>query len=83
VKAKVAVWTGGRDPYAPVEDLDALRAEFDAAQVDYQATLFATAQHSFTDPDHDGMGSGIAYDRMAHGVAWAGTLALLEATLEN
>jgi dienelactone hydrolase len=78
VTAKVAVWTGGRDPYAPIEDLDMLKAEFDAAGVDYQTTLFASAQHSFTDPDHEGVAPGIAYDRVAHRVSWAGTLALLE-----
>ncbi|VWX54488.1 dienelactone hydrolase family protein [Novosphingobium sp. 9U] len=83
VKAKVAVWSGGDDPYSPVADFDALRAEFDAADVDYQATLFAKAKHSFTDPDHDGMLPGIAYDRLAHQVSWAGTLALLEQCLEN
>lgn len=78
VIAPVAVWTGGRDPYAPRADLDALQAEFDAADVDYQVTLFARAQHSFTDPDHDGFLEGIAYDRQAHQVAWAGTLAMLD-----
>ncbi|MBB4860217.1 dienelactone hydrolase [Novosphingobium chloroacetimidivorans] len=83
VKAKVAVWSGGEDPYAPIADFDAVRAEFDAAQVDYQATLFAKAEHSFTDPDHDGLLPGIAYDRLAHQVSWAGTLALLEACLQN
>jgi dienelactone hydrolase len=81
VGAKVAVWTGGQDPYAPVEDFDMLRAELDAAGVDYQATLFATAQHSFTDPDHAGYAPGIEYDRLAHQVSWAGTLALLEQAL--
>jgi dienelactone hydrolase len=81
VSAHVAVWSGGRDPYAPLADFDALRAEFDAADVDYQATLFARAQHSFTDPDHDGIAEGIAYDLTAHRIAWSGTLALLEATL--
>jgi dienelactone hydrolase len=80
VATPVQVWTGGRDPYAPLADLEALRAEFDAAGVDYQATLFAHAQHSFTDPDHDGLLEGIAYDRVAHRVAWAGTLALLDTT---
>lgn len=81
VKARVAIWTGGEDPYAPVEHLDGLRQEFDAAGADYQATLFAKAQHSFTDPDHDGIGPGIAYDALSHRIAWAGTLALLEQTL--
>lgn len=78
VQAQVAVWTGGQDPYAPVADLEELRREFDAAGVDYQATLFAKAQHSFTDPDHEGVAPGIAYDALAHRVSWAGTLALLD-----
>ena len=72
-----AVWSGGRDPYAPAADLDALRAELDAAQASYQITLFSRAQHSFTDPDHDGVAEGIAYDPKAHRIAWAGTLAML------
>lgn len=75
---RAAIWTGGRDPYAPVADLEVLRREFDAAEVDYQATLFAQAQHSFTSPDNDGVAEGIAYDALSHSVSWAGTLALLE-----
>jgi dienelactone hydrolase len=81
VSARVVIWSGGRDPYAPMADFDALRAELDAAGADYQATLFAQAQHSFTDPDHDGIAEGIAYDLTAHQVAWSGTLALLKTTL--
>lgn len=81
IPARIAVWTGGRDPYAPLADLDALRAELDSAEADYQVTLFARAQHSFTDPDHDGLAEGIAYDPAAHRIAWAGTMALLNQVL--
>lgn len=81
VRARIAVWSGGRDPYAPVADLDALRSELDAAGADYQVTLFGKARHSFADPDHDGFAEGIAYDPLAHRIAWAGTLALLEETI--
>lgn len=77
IPTHVSVWTGGRDPYAPVSDFDSLRAELDAAQADYQVTLFSLAQHSFTDPDHEPAKDGIAYDPLAHRVAWAGTLATL------
>lgn len=77
VTAEIAVWSGGRDPYAPVADLDALRAELDTAGARYQITLFSRAQHSFTDPDHEGIAEGIGYDPGAHRIAWAGTLALL------
>ncbi|MET1755494.1 dienelactone hydrolase family protein [Novosphingobium sp. RD2P27] len=78
VAARVAVWSGGRDPFAPVGDLDALRREFDTAGVDYHATLFAQAEHSFTDPDHDGLKPGIAYDPLSHRLSWAATLVLLD-----
>lgn len=81
VRARIAVWSGGKDPYAPVADLDSLRDELDAAGADYQITLFGKAQHSFTDPDHDGVAEGIAYDPVAHRIAWAGTLALLGETI--
>ncbi|MCT2399785.1 dienelactone hydrolase family protein [Novosphingobium mangrovi (ex Huang et al. 2023)] len=77
VSADIAVWSGGRDPYAPRADLDALRVELDAAGASYQVTLFSNAQHSFTDPDHDGIADGIGYDACAHRVAWVGTLAML------
>jgi dienelactone hydrolase len=76
-----AIWTGGRDPYAPLDDLASLRDEFDAAGINYQATLFAQAEHSFTDPDNDGVAPGIAYDRLSHRTAWTGTLSLLEHAL--
>ncbi|MCJ2178814.1 dienelactone hydrolase family protein [Novosphingobium album (ex Hu et al. 2023)] len=77
VRAEIAVWSGGHDPYAPAADLDALRAELDGAEASYQITLFSKAQHSFTDPDHDGVAEGIAYDPLAHRIAWSGTLAML------
>ncbi|TCM19545.1 dienelactone hydrolase [Novosphingobium sp. PhB165] len=82
VRARVAVWTGGEDPYAPPADVEALRAELDAAGVDYQLTLFAKVAHAFTDPDHDGIAPGIAYDRTAHRIAWNGTIALLEESID-
>lgn len=81
VRARVVVWSGGKDPYAPVADLDSLRDELETAGADYQITLFGQAQHSFTDPDHDGIADGIAYDVLAHRIAWAGTLALLGETI--
>lgn len=81
VVPRIAVWTGGRDPYVPRADFETLRAEFDHAAADYCAAEFAQAQHAFTDPDHDGIAEGIAYDAAAHRIAWNGTLALLEVTL--
>lgn len=81
ISAKIAVWTGGQDPYAPPADVEALRSELDAAGADYQLTIFARAAHAFTDPDHDGIAPGIVYDATAHRIAWEGTIALLKATI--
>lgn len=81
-KADIAVWSGGCDPYAPVADFDALRSEFDSAGARYQMSLLSTAQHSFTDPDHDDIGlEGIAYDALSHRVSWAATIAFLSQTI--
>lgn len=82
VKARVAVYTGAKDPYAPLSDVDALRDELAAAGATYDITIFGDAYHSFTDPGANGMGrDGIAYDAMADKLSWAGTLALLKAVL--
>lgn len=78
VRTQVAIWTGGRDPYAPLAEYDAVRREFEIAGANFHLTLFSHAEHSFTDPDHHGILPGIAYDPMSHKVSWAGTLAMLE-----
>jgi dienelactone hydrolase len=83
ITGKLAIWTGGEDPYVPARDVEALRRELDGAGADYQLTLFAKACHAFTDPDHTGIAPGIAYDRTAHRIAWEGTIALLEQTIGN
>ncbi len=82
IKAEVVAYCGGRDPYAPLADIDGLRNELEAAGASYQITIFGTVQHSFTDPRADGSGrEGIAYDAKAARIAWAGTLALFAAAL--
>ncbi|MPS69914.1 MAG: dienelactone hydrolase family protein [Novosphingobium sp.] len=81
IQAEISIWTGGEDPYVPQQDVEALQAELDAARARYQVTRFAKARHAFTDPDHDGFGPGIAYDRIAHRIAWMGTLGLLAETV--
>lgn len=81
IKGKLAIWTGGEDPYVPAQDVEAVRRELDEAGADYQLTVFAKACHAFTDPDHAGIAPGIAYDRTAHRIAWEGTIALLEQTI--
>ena len=81
IKARVVAWCAGKDPYAPLEHVDAFRSEMAASQTAHQITVFSDAQHSFSDPDHHGLQPGIAYDAVADAVSWAGTLALLQMEL--
>ena len=82
VNADIAIYAGGKDPYAPPEQVEAVRDELTAAGARLQITVFANAYHGFTDPEADAMGrEGIAYDPTADRVSWAGTLALLESTI--
>lgn len=82
VRGQLAIYTGGKDPYAPAKDVDALRQELSNADAQFQITVFNDAYHAFTDPRVNSMDRpGIAYNKIADRVSWAGTLALLETTL--
>ncbi|MDG2002331.1 MAG: dienelactone hydrolase family protein [Novosphingobium sp.] len=81
IKPEVVAWCAGQDPYAPMSHVEEFRKEMRAAEVSHQITMFSYAQHSFTDPDHDGLQEGIAYHQLADRVSWAGTVAVLEQLL--
>jgi dienelactone hydrolase len=82
IKGHVAAWCGLDDPYAPLDDIAALREELSAAGARYHVAEFSKVAHSFTDPDAAALGMpGIAYDAVADRVSWVGTLALLENVL--
>jgi dienelactone hydrolase len=86
VHGLVAVYTGGKDPYAPPEHVTALQQEMAAAGAHFQITVFSDACHAFTDPNAAALAigrAGIAYDPIADQVSWAGAVALLEATLRR
>jgi hypothetical protein len=60
--------------------------EMTAAGARLQMMVFSDACHAFTDPNAaaSAMGrGGIAYDAIADHVSWAGTVALLEATIRR
>lgn len=79
----VAAYCGAEDPYAPMEDITALRKEMAAAGARYTMHVFADVAHGFTDPDADKHSQpGIAYDAVADKVSWAGTIALLGEVLK-
>jgi len=85
VKAHVAVYAGGRDPYAPPEHIEAFREEMAAAGAVCDVTVFGEALHSFTDPYPRTIQNipGVGYDAVADRVSWSGTLALFEETLTD
>ena len=82
VKAHVAAYCGRNDPYAPIEDIEALRHEMEAAEVTYSLMIYGDVEHGFTDP-HAASHSqpGISYDAIAQKTSWAATLALLDEVL--
>lgn len=82
-KGHVAAYCGAEDPYAPMEDIAALRKEMEAAGARYTMHVFAQVAHGFTDPHAKNHSQpGIEYDAVANKVSWAGTLALLGEVLK-
>jgi dienelactone hydrolase len=79
VGAHVVAYCGARDPYAPLDDVDALRQELREAGATYQITVFGAAGHGFTDPEAATLGlEGVYYDELSNDLAWSGTLSLLQ-----
>jgi dienelactone hydrolase len=82
IDSSIAIYAGGKDPYAPPAQVEAARKEMADAGAHLQITVFADAFHGFTDPDSSAMNrTDIAYDATADRVSWAGTIALLESTI--
>ncbi len=79
IPGHVVAYCGAHDPYAPLADVDALRAEMQHANAKFQVTVFGTAGHGFTDPDAARLGlDGVHYDELANELSWTGTLVLLQ-----
>lgn len=84
IRGEVVAYCGRHDPYAPMEDVTALRKELETAGARYQITVFGEAAHGFMDPHAGDSGrEGISYHDLSHRLAWAGTLALLDCTLHG
>ncbi|MBD3403811.1 dienelactone hydrolase family protein [candidate division GN15 bacterium] len=71
IVCKVAVLHGAVDPYAPMEEVQGLIDEMEAAEVDYYITLYGGAVHSFTqEMAGDDPSTGAAYDATADRRSW-------------
>jgi dienelactone hydrolase len=84
VTAKVLSITGVKDPYAPVEDMEAFQQEMTDAEVDWQVTLYGEGFHAFTMPDIAEQNvPGTAYDPLLDHLSWAQATTFLAATLRG
>lgn len=72
IRARVAAYTGARDPLVPPQDVAAFQAEMTEADADWQLLVYGRALHSFTNSAVDGLGDPrMAYDEVADRQSWA------------
>ena len=85
VKAKVLALTGKQDPYAPAADVEGFQKEMEAAQVDWQLTLYGRGYHAFSEPEAVQMTNipGIRYDPLLEKLSWSQATAFIDATLRQ
>jgi dienelactone hydrolase len=82
VRARVAAFTGARDPLVPPADVAAFAAEMIVAEADWQLHAYGNARHGFTNAAVDGLGDPrMAYDARAHRQSWNTLLAFLDESL--
>lgn len=73
IKAQVAVFHGGIDPYVKADEVAAFKKEMDDAKVTYQLTEYSGAVHSFTEKAAgDDITKGQAYNELADKRSWQG-----------
>lgn len=81
VKARVLVFTGADDPFAPAATVAAFDQEMQSAGADYELVSYPGVKHSFTNPDADKFaqrfGMPLAYDKHADEDSWQRTRAFL------
>ncbi len=71
IAAKLLILHGADDPFVPAKEIDAMRAELDEAQVDWQMIYYSGAVHSFTQPMAGNDNSlGAAYNEKADKRSW-------------
>jgi len=83
IKGHVMAFCGEGDPWAPHEDVEALRRELlDAGTREFTITLFGAADHGFTDPEASVLNlEGVRYHELSSNLAWTTTVAMFEHAL--
>jgi dienelactone hydrolase len=74
VKARILVLNGAADPFVKPEQIEAFKAEMEAAGVDYKFVDYPDAKHAFTNPEADANGQKfnipLAYNAEADAASW-------------
>ncbi|BBX15735.1 carboxymethylenebutenolidase [Mycolicibacterium duvalii] len=71
VTAKVIVFHGWDDPFAPPDDVVALGREFSGRGIDWQLHAFGNTMHAFMAPFADDPARGVLFSESASRRAWA------------
>lgn len=79
IRAKILLCHGADDPFVPAKDIEALKAELNAADVDWQMNVYSGAVHSFTQPMAGNDNSaGAAYNEKADKRSWTAMKAFFD-----
>jgi dienelactone hydrolase len=71
IKSKILICHGADDPFVPVAEIEAMQAEFNSAQVDWQMISYSGTVHSFTQPMAGNDNSlGAAYNALSDARSW-------------
>ncbi len=71
IKSHILICHGADDPFVPYSDIEAMKQEFNAANVDWQMNVYSHAVHSFTQPmAGDDNSRGAAYNPLADKRSW-------------
>ena len=84
ISAKVAAYTGAKDPLVPPEDIATFQEEMRAADADWQLSIYGQAWHSFTNIGvKDSPDPRMRYDPRADAESWAGAMRFLDDALSG
>ncbi|MCC6508651.1 MAG: dienelactone hydrolase family protein [Pirellulaceae bacterium] len=79
IKGKVLICHGNDDPFVPVAEIDAMKASFNQAKVDWQMIYYSGAVHSFTQKMAGNDNSvGAAYNAKADMRSWSAMRAFFD-----
>ncbi|MCA9033664.1 MAG: dienelactone hydrolase family protein [Planctomycetaceae bacterium] len=83
IKCSILVCHGADDPFVPAADIDAFKAELNAANVDWQMDIYSGAVHSFTQPMAGNDNSrGAAYNKKADLRSWSAMKSFFDEVLQ-